>query len=300
MKISIAPIPYFWEKDRVLAFYQQLQDAPVDIVYLGETVCSKRRELGLTDWLAIAEQLTVAGKEVILSTLTLIEAESELAGLKQIVENNRYPVEANDMAAVQLLAGRGKFVIGPHINTYNSKTLALLHEMGASRWVVPVELGNKTISSLQNNRPLGLETELFTYGRLPLAFSARCFTARAHNKPKDSCEFICLDYPDGLTMYTQDKASFLVLNGIQVQSAAIHNLITHLDELKKQHIDIIRIAPQAEGTTEISTIIKHALDGGLSQDMAAKQLEQYQSNNVCDGYWNDQAGMSQSGSPVDV
>ncbi len=101
-------------------------------------------------------------------------------------------------------------------------------------------------------------------------------------------------------MYTQDKASFLVLNGIQVQSAAIHNLIAHLDELKKQHIDIIRIAPQAEGTTEITTIIKHALDGGLSQDMAAKQLEQYQFNNCCDGYWNDQAGMSQSGIPVDV
>jgi collagenase-like PrtC family protease len=43
-----------------------------------------------------------------------------------------------------------------------------------------------------------METELFGYGRLPLAFSARCFTARHYNLQKDDCQFRCLDHPDGL------------------------------------------------------------------------------------------------------
>ena len=73
-------------------------------------------------------------------------------------------------------------------------------------------------------RPAGLETEVFAYGRLPLAFSARCFTARHRNLPKDDCRFSCIDHPDGLLMETREKQPFLVLNGIQTQSALVYNL----------------------------------------------------------------------------
>jgi len=30
------------------------------------------------------------------------------------------------------------------------------------------------------------DVELFAYGRMPLAYSARCFTARAHGRTKDT------------------------------------------------------------------------------------------------------------------
>jgi collagenase-like PrtC family protease len=43
-----------------------------------------------------------------------------------------------------------------------------------------------------------METEVFAYGRLPLAFSARCFTARHFNLQKDTCEFRCLEFADGM------------------------------------------------------------------------------------------------------
>ncbi len=97
---------------------------PVDIVYLGETVCSRRHELRLDDYLEIADRLADAGKEVVLSTLTLIESESDLKALRRMVENGRCTVEANEMGAVRLLAERQRaFVAGPTLNVFNAETL---------------------------------------------------------------------------------------------------------------------------------------------------------------------------------
>ena len=40
-RLSLGPISYYWPKDRVQAFYDEVAESPVDIVYLGETICSK-------------------------------------------------------------------------------------------------------------------------------------------------------------------------------------------------------------------------------------------------------------------
>lgn len=292
MKISVGPIPWFWEKSKVFGFYDALQDAPVDIVYLGETVCSKRRQLDLDDWMSIASKLSAAGKEVVLSTLTLLEAESELATLRRIAENGTYTVEANDMAAVQLLAGHCPFIAGPHINTYNAGTLHLLYDLGARRWVVPVELGRETLRELQHARPRGMETEMFAFGHLPLAFSARCYTARAHNRPKDLCGFICLDYPQGMPLFTLEHKPFLILNGIQTQSAETQNLVTQLNELADLEIDSVRIMPRSEGLAAIAGIFRRTLNGEMQPEAALQALGNYQGYGFCNGYWYGKEGMA--------
>lgn len=197
----------------------------MDVVYLGEVICSKRRALKLEDWLELAAMLEAAGKEVILSTLVLIEADSELRTMHHITDNEKYLVEANEMAAVQCLAGKKSFIAGPHINCYNQESMAVLHDLGAKRWVMPVELGEETLQELINKRPEGMEVEVFAYGRLPLAFSARCFTARAEGLPKDDCQLRCGDYAEGLMVESQDNEAFLDFNGIQTQSAASSNLV---------------------------------------------------------------------------
>ncbi len=291
MKLSLGPILYFWDRDTVLDFYQRAADSAADIVYLGETVCSKRRALRSDDWLDIAGRLEAAGKQVVLSTLTLIEAESELGAMRRLCENGRFAVEANDMGAVNLLAGRAHFITGPHLNVYNAGTLDLLAQAGARRWVLPLELGREELTALQAARPAGMETEVFVFGRLPLAFSARCFTARAHNLAKDDCGFRCADYADGMLLSTQEGKPFLTLNGIQTQSAETCNLVTELAEMQRLGVDVARISPQSRGTFEIVDIFRAVLDGALEPDAARARLAAHAPYASCNGYWYGRPGM---------
>lgn len=292
IKLSLGPLLYYWEPERVRAFYAAAAVLPVDIVYLGETVCSKRRALRLADWLTIGEELQAAGKEVVLSTLALVEAQSELSTMRRIADNGRFAVEANDMAAVQMLAGKAPFVAGPHINTYNTETLALLAEAGATRFVPPVELSAQTIADLQAGRPAGMQTEVFAFGRLPLAFSARCFTARARGLAKDDCGFLCQDYPAGILLRTREAQPFLNLNGVQIQSAGTANLLGETERLAALGIDVLRLSPQAEGMAVIASYFRSVLDGDLNAVEAQDWLAPYLPCGPCNGYWHGAAGMA--------
>lgn len=291
MRLSLGPIQYFWPRQRVLNFYHQIADSAAEVVCLGEVICSKRRELKLEDWLAIGEQLEQAGKEVILSSLTLMEAASESASLKKLCANGRFMVEANNTAAIQLLSSAGEpFVTGPSVNIYNQRSLGLLAAKGLRRWVLPVELGLDALAELQAQRPEGVETEVFACGRLPLAYSARCYTARSHNLPKDDCRFKCLDDADGRLLKTREDQPFLVLNGIQTQSALSHQVLTQWPELRSLGVDVLRISPQSEHTARIVEIFAAAINDATLAPLE-DELNGLLPLGPCNGYLTQQAGM---------
>lgn len=293
MKISLGPILYYWTRDKVRDFYDQVADWPVDIVYLGEVVCTRRHEMRLDDWLDVAGQLAATGKQVVLSTQALIESESDLKALRRIVSNGLFSIEANDMGTVRLAAGQS-FVVGPHINTYNGPMLEILAQQGAMRWVMPVELSRDRLAELLTQKPQGIETEIFAYGRLPLAFSSRCFTTRRFNLPKDDCRFMCMEHPCGMTLSTREGQPFLALNGTQTQSASIHNLIGEIDAMRQLGVNVLRLSPQPEHTGQVAATFRAVIDGVMSLAEAKVALAPCLFDVPCDGYWHGRPGIEQS------
>ncbi len=291
MKIALGPLLYSWPRERVLEFYRAAAAAQVDIVYLGEVVCSRRRELRLEDWLRLGRELAAAGKGVVLSTQALIESESDLKLMRQVAANADFTVEANDMGAVHLLAGKARFVAGLHLNAYNPQTLELLARWGACRWVFPLELSRDALAGLQSEKPAALATEVFAYGRLPLALSARCFTARHYNSSKDNCEFRCVGDADGLALNTGDGERFLTLNGNQVQSARVQSLVGEITELSALGVDVLRVSPELTHTFDIVALMRQSIEGTLAPSAAADAIAARAPGAPCNGYWHGRAGM---------
>jgi len=294
VRLSLGPIQYHWPKEKMLDFYRAIEATPVDIVYLGETVCSKRRSFRHQDWIEVAERLQAAGKEVVLSTLALLEADSELGYVRKLCNNGKFTIEANDMSAVQMLAGKTHFIGGASLNIYNPRTLSKLSGLGMTRWVMPVELSKSVLAGFQKEMPAEIESEVFGWGRLPLAYSARCYTARAHQVSKDDCANCCIEYPDGLMLSTREDESFLVINGIQTQSARVHCLVHELHD-SAAGPDILRISPQSEDTERVISLFHQARSGSRKADEAAHKLERCAPVGLCDGYWHGEAGMAACG-----
>ena len=190
------------------------------------------------DWLALAREIARSGKQVVISTLALLQAPSELNELKRYVENGEFLFEANDLGAVNMAAERGlPFVAGHALNCYNAYTLRLLRRQGMMRWCMPVELSRDWLANLLAQcDELGFrhdfEVEVLSYGHLPLAYSARCFTARSENRGKDECETCCIKYPQGRMMRSQEQQQVFVLNGIQTMSGYCYNLGNELPSMQ--------------------------------------------------------------------
>lgn len=295
MQLSLGPNQYYWPRQALLDFYAQIAESAVDIVYLGETVCSRRHELRLEDWLEVAGVLADAGKEVVLSSLTLIESESDLKTLRRIVAQPRFRVEANDMAAVGQLeaADCRDWVAGPTLNVFNPQTLQWLQSLGVQRWVMPPEMSGEAMRALLAGVPNPPAVEVTAWGRLPLAYSARCFTARHFNLQKDTCEFRCLQYADGLPLKTRDGESFLTLNGIQTQSARVHNLLGDLPTLDGAPVDVLRILPQGEHTAEVIALFDDARHGRVDAATAFARSQTLMGDAPCNGFWHGRAGVEQ-------
>lgn len=274
-ELTLGPNLFNWAPETWRDFYFRIADeAPVSVVYLGETICSKRAPLFKDYYEEVGERLRAAGKTVVHSTLGETASRVDRRLVSDVCERTSDLVEANDASAAFHLRGR-PHGIGQLMNVYNEETLQFLAAKGARNICLPVELPFTAIGVLcAAARPLNVTIEVQVFGRQSLALSARCYHARAHGRTKDTCLFVCEKDPDGLVLATLEDKSFLVANGVQTLSFEYLNLAQEIPDLKAAGVARYRLSPHSCDMVRVATIFRSLLDGVVTAGEAVTCLEE--------------------------
>jgi O2-independent ubiquinone biosynthesis protein UbiV len=272
-ELTLGPVLFNWAPEAWRDFYFRIADeAPVSAVYLGETICSKRAPLFEPYLDTVAARLAAAGKAVVFSTLAEVMSQLDRDLVADVCAKDGM-VEVNDASALQRLRGRPHH-IGPFMNVYNERTVAVLAGGGACHVCLPPEMPARAIQTFcAEAGKLGVMTEVQVFGRLPLALSARCYHARAHGRTKDSCRFVCEDDPDGMPLRTLEGTPFLAVNGIQTLSYDYLNLIGELADMQAIGVARFRLSPHACDMVAVAETFRAVLDRRLEAAGAKARLD---------------------------
>jgi O2-independent ubiquinone biosynthesis protein UbiV len=270
IQLTLGPVLFNWDADRLRSFYKAIAvNSAFDRVHLGEVVCGKRMPFTDAVWPEVIEALEAAGKEVVLSTLSLPATVRERGSIADLCAAARL-AEINDVTALPARAGQ-PFVVGPVVNVYNEGAARFFAAKGAVTLCLPVELPMTAVGVIARACP-ELEIEVFAFGRLPLALSSRCYHARLHGLHKDSCQFVCDKDPDGLAVDTIDGQPFLAANGIQTLSQGVHAYCPTEDEAASHGIRRLRISPHTADMCAVGAIYRGLLDGAIAPAQARANL----------------------------
>ncbi len=269
-RLTLGPLLYHWSAQQRRDFYLRIADeAPIDAVYLGEVVCSKREPTFAPHRAAVIDRLRAAGKQVIASTLALVTTQRERETIAELIAGGLM-VEANDVACVQLLAGR-PHVVGPYINVFNEGARDFLVGRGAVRIVLPVEMPAKSIGIVAAD-DARVEFEVQAFGRQPLSVAMRCYHARAHGRTKDHCQLVCGLDSNGLPANTIDGTEILTINGTQTLTHGHVVLLAELGALRRAGVRYFRLSPQDLDMVRVAALYRDVLDGREEAPAAIEAL----------------------------
>ncbi len=288
--LCLAPLAHHWPRERVIDFYDRVARLPVEVVSLGETICNKRASMGLRDWTRVAAPLLESGKQVIIASKPLIDSSAEMRLLERLTAQG-VMLEVNDFGLAGHLPANPGFVAGPHLNLFNAPAVASLARLGARRWVAPFEMDRSAFAAMLPALVNGMQSELLAYGRVPLAFSTQCYTARSHGRTRHDCLHCCLEHPHGQRLDSLERHAVMVVNGPQTLSHKVFNLMGGLGELQRMGVSFMRLDPPLAELTEPIVGIFHAvLQGRLGEAEALRELAAISPAPFCNGYWLGMAG----------
>jgi collagenase-like PrtC family protease len=298
MELTVGPLLFHWATDAWSDFYARLADeAPVDRVVIGESVCSKRLPLYADRILEAVERLERGGKSVVLTSLALVTLPRERRAAAGLFAQTDHEVEIDDLTLMRWAGKEGEadkpaFSIGPLVNVYNESTLGFFAGRGARAVCLPPELPFASVASLAAAaRPLGLGVEVFAFGRVPLAISARCYHARVHGRTKDSCQFVCDQDPDGMVVKTLDGQDFLAVNGVQTLSYTHLCLLHEIEQLRRIGVKQLRLSPHTLDMIGVASLFRAVVDRAIAPAEAERRLLTLdQSLVLANGFWHGRAG----------
>ena len=295
-ELTLGPVLFNWAPERWRDFYFRVADeAPVDVIYLGEVVCYKRAPLFDDVIPEVVARLQAAGKTVVYSTLAEVMSKQERTLVEDVCGGDGALIEANDGSALMRLRGRPHHV-GPFVNAYNEGTVAVLARNGARSICLPPEMPKTAIANLCGPAAEGgVMTEVQVFGRVPLALSARCYHARAHGRTKDTCQFVCDTDPDGMVLRTLEDKPFLVVNGIQTMSHAFLNLLGGVRDLRAMGVSRFRLSPHTCDMVAVAQTFRDVFDGKVDIGEGQAQLVALGLDApFCDGFYAGNAGQTWS------
>lgn len=276
--LTLGPVLFNWPVDAWEDFYAQVADeVDVDRVVVGEVVCSKRLPFYADRIPAVIERLTRAGKTVALASLALVTTERERGLAEDLCAMEGVEVEVNDLTLLASLPAGRDFSVGPLVNVYNEATLAFLAGRGARHVCLPPELPFESVTCLaQAAAALEASIEVWSFGRVPLAISGRCYHARIHGLSKDSCQFVCGKDPDGLSVETLDREAFLAVNGVQTLSHSCATTLGELDRLAAAGVASFRLSPHDCDMGAVARLYRDRLAGTVDGGEALARLRELQ------------------------
>lgn len=268
-QLTLGPVLFNWPAHKKLDFYNMIADeADIKTVYLGEVVCQKRFACWGEVYDKIVDRLVKAGKQVIISSLALVNTDKELEIIKRYATESDLMIEANDISVLASVPP-GKFCLGPYINVYNEDSLNFYANKGAAHITFAPELPRDSIEILSRGP---MAKELTVFGRLPLAISARCAHARIYKQQKSNCKYVCDKDSDGLTVETLDQQPFLVINGLQTMSYAYCNMLGELADLVQLGITRFRISPHDTNMLKVIDCFNKVLQQEISANKGQQLL----------------------------
>ncbi|MFP4044411.1 MAG: U32 family peptidase [Rhodosalinus sp.] len=291
-KLTLGPIAYHWPAETRRDFYARIADeAPVDEVYLGEVICSKRAPFHEADLPATIERLERAGKTVIVSSLAEVMLKRERKATAALAAMERPEIEVNNAAGL-FERGNRPHRIGPFMNAYNEATIRWMAGQGATHVCLPPEMPAEAIAAAAEAAgALGLGVEVQVFGRASLAVSARCYHARSHGRTKDNCQFVCEADPDGMPLSTRDDTPILRVNGIQTQSESYVDLLPETGRLIGDGVTHLRLMPQAADMVAVASVFRQVLDGALEVAEADARLAALcEGTGLANGFYHGTAG----------
>ena len=298
-ELTLGPVLFEWGRDVLLRFYEEVAEMPVDRVYLGEVVCVKKNGLGLKDLEEVGRALEAAGKKVAVSTLAVVSNDEELGFTRDLL-SLPFTIEANDVSVFGMAeeitkavaGGQEKTIFaGPHIKTYNPDSVEFLRSIGIKRITFPVELSGKSVRhNIEAAGMEGMEAEVFAHGKVPLAFSWRCYTERAYDLTKDECRRHCAEYPEGMELKTLEGEDVFTVNGTSVLSARPVSLIGQTEELQEMGVTALRISPGVKHTALVSELFKKRIDRSIGAEEAMAKLRATTGLEYVNGFYHGRAG----------
>lgn len=288
MELSLGPVLFEWKREELLRFYDEVCGMDVDRVYIGEVVCSKKIGLDADTVSGIAGRLQDAGKKVVLSSLAVVSNEEEIDFTRRLLALP-CAVEANDISVLNIVDPAEREVLaGPHITTYNAPSIEFLQGLGIRHVTFPVELSRESIE--YNIRHTGIEGEVFVHGKVPLAFSWRCYTSRAYGLTKTECRHHCAVHPDGMELKTLEREPLFTMNGTSLLSAGTYTLVEAVKDLEGIGVKTLRVSPQYKDTARVVEIFRKTMAGELAPEEALAGIAEITQGPLCNGWYFGGAG----------